>query len=48
MFTHIRAGVITLFVLVTACSDGPRESPGGTGTGGTSGANAQLTRASTR
>lgn len=28
MSTHIRASVITMFVLVTACSEGPRESPG--------------------
>ncbi|HYN81918.1 MAG TPA: DUF4440 domain-containing protein [Gemmatimonadaceae bacterium] len=40
MSTHIRAGFITLFVLVTACSEGARESPGGTDTRVDSDANA--------
>ena len=40
MSTHIRTGVVTLFVLGAACSDDSRESPGGPGTGRNSGANA--------
>lgn len=39
MSTYVRPGVITLFVLVTACSEGPRESPGGTDTGANTGPN---------
>lgn len=40
MSTHIRAGVITLLILVTACSEGSRESSGGSDARGNSGANA--------
>src|SRR5688500_20199120 len=40
MSTHIRTGVVTLFVLGAACSDASRESPGGTGTGRNTGADA--------